>query len=89
MPEADLLAVSDPEPTPAFPERAAQRAALTDREVLDDIQLRLDRLEGAISAASTLIPVIAEAVKREGLVGIIRAIPEMMRLANGMRERDA
>jgi hypothetical protein len=73
---------------PAFPQRAAQRVERTDREILIDIQERMVRMEGVFQIGNQVMTAMGEAVKREGLVGIARVIPEMVRLLNDMRKAD-
>lgn len=78
------LGYTDPAELP-YPERSGNRIERTDREILIDIQERIVRMESLFTTGAQAMEVIRDAVAREGLIGMAKAIPEMMRLAANLR----
>ena len=88
QPEIDLLQTDDTEVVPAYPPRASQvLESMSDHEMLMDIRERLDVMERYVAIAGEAMKQIGEQVKQEGLVGVMRMIPEMMRIASEMKNR--
>jgi hypothetical protein len=72
--------------TPAYLERASQRVERTDREILIDLQERMVRMEDVFAMGGVAMNLLSEAIRKEGLIGIARVIPEMIRLSSEFRK---
>lgn len=84
-PGNEFTVIPGDDPQPAFPPRAAQRIERTDREILIDIQERLVRMESLFTTGAQAMEVIRDAVAREGLIGMAKAIPAMIQMAATLR----